>query len=87
MIKEGKISYERLWMLFKQKGLSTYEIRKRNIISEVTLSKLRKNDYIGGNITTDAIASLCAALDCQPSDIMEYIPNEELRERGFTIED
>lgn len=87
MIKEGKISYERLWMLLKQEGLSTYEIRKRNIISEVTLSKLRKNDYIGGNITTDAIASLCAALNCQPGDIMEYIPNEELRERGFTIED
>ena len=86
MIKEGKISYERLWMRFKQAGLSTYEIRKRGIISEATLTKLRQNDYIGGNVTTDAIASLCAALNCQPGDIMEYIPNEELEARGFTID-
>lgn len=85
MLRQGKISYERLWMMMKQKGLSTYEIRRKNIISEATLTMLRKNDYIGGNVTTEAIASLCAALDCQPGDIMEYVPNEELEARGFNI--
>ena len=87
MLKEGKISWERLWMLMKEKGLSTYDIRRRGILSEVTLQKLRNNDYIGGNISSDAIASLCAALECQPGDIMQYIPNDALKERGFVSDE
>ena len=63
MLKEGMISYEKLWILMKEKGLSTYEIRKKNVISEDTLQKLRFNDHVGGNISSNAIASLCAALD------------------------
>lgn len=87
MLRDGKISYERLWMLMKKKGLTTTEIRRRRIISEATLQRARENSYIGGTLSTDSIASLCAALNCQPGDIMEYIPNEELRARGFDIEE
>lgn len=85
MLNEGKISYEKLWMLMKEKGLTTTMIRQRNIISEDTLQKLRANDRIGGNISSRSIAALCAALDCQPGDIMEYYSNEELRRRGFEV--
>lgn len=85
MLKEGKISYERFWMLMKERGLTTTEIRKRKIIGEGTLQAMRSGDYIGGNISTDAIASLCAALDCQPNDIIEYIPNDELERRGYSV--
>lgn len=31
-------------------------------------------------ITTDAIASLCGALHCQPGDILEYIPEPDTEE-------
>ena len=78
MLKEGKISYERLFILFFFNGPATTEIRKRNIVSEATLTALRSGNHIGGNVSTNALASLCAALDCQPKDIIEYIPNEEL---------
>ena len=56
----------------EEKGLSTYKIRKEKIISESTLQNIRNN----GRITTDAIANLCCALNCQPGDILEYIPDE-----------
>ena len=46
--------------------------KKEKIISESTLQNIRNN----GRITTDAIANLCNALDCQPGDIMEYVPDE-----------
>lgn len=68
----GTIKYDKLLKLMEQKGLSTYKIRKEKIISESTLQNIRNN----GRITTDAIANLCHALNCQPGDIMEYIPDE-----------
>ncbi len=72
----GKIIYDKLREKMKEKGLTTYRIRKEKIISEGTLQNIR-ND---GRITTDAIASLCAALDCQPGDILEYVPDEMMQQ-------
>ena len=54
----------------QKKQLTTYKIRKEKIITETTLQRMRQD----GNVTTDAIASLCKALECQPGDLMEYIP-------------
>ena len=47
----------------------TYKIRKENIISQSALTAL-KNEK---SVTTDTIAKLCKALNCQPADIMEYV--------------
>lgn len=56
----------------KEKNLTTYKIRQENIISQYTLQSIRK----GKSITLDSVASLCKALDCQPGDILEYVPDE-----------
>lgn len=67
------MDYSKLFKLMQEKGLTTYRIRKDKIISEGTLQKLRE----GKTVTTEAIASLCKALNCQPGDIMEYIEDEQ----------
>lgn len=67
------MKYDKLFALMKEKGLSTYRIRREHIITETTLQKLRR----GQNVTTDSIASLCRALSCQPGDIMEYTEGED----------
>jgi putative transcriptional regulator len=67
------IMYDRLFELMKEKGLTTYRIRKDKIISESALQSLRA----GKSVTTETIANLCAALDCQPGDIMEYVTDEQ----------
>lgn len=69
----GSISYEKLKAMMDDKGLTSYRIRKEKVISESTLQNIRNN----GRITTDAIASLCCALNCQPGDILEYIPEKD----------
>ena len=66
------MSYAKLFALMKEKGLSTYRIRKEKIVSENALTSMRA----GKSVTTDTIAALCKALQCQPGDIMEYIDNE-----------
>ena len=54
------MKYEKLFALMKEKGLTTYRIRKEKIISETTLQKLRE----GKAVSTDSIANLCAVLNC-----------------------
>lgn len=69
------IRYDKLIALMKEKGLTTYKIRKDNIISQSALTAIKN----GKSVTTDTIAKLCKALDCQPGDIMEYVEEEEWR--------
>jgi len=45
---------------------------RKNGIHAAVVDKLIK----GGTIDTTTIANLCALLDCQPGDIMEFVPDE-----------
>lgn len=62
------IKYDKLLALMKEKGVTTYRIRKENIISQSALTAINQ----GKGITTDTIAKLCKVLNCQPGDILEY---------------
>lgn len=65
--------YDKLFVLMKERGLSTYRIRKENIISQSALTSLKN----GRSVTTDTIERLCKSLNCQPGDILEYVPDNE----------
>ena len=67
------ICYDKLFALLKEKGVSTYRIRKEKIISESALQNMRE----GKAVTTDTVAALCSVLGCQPGDIMEYVEDGE----------
>lgn len=67
------ICYDKLFALMKTKGLTTYRIRKENIISQSALTALNK----GNNVTLETIDRLCRALDCQPGDLLEYKPDAD----------
>ena len=64
-------SYQKLFDLLKEKNITTYTIRKDKIITETTLQRLREQ----GHISTKSLETLCKTLNCQPGDIMEYLPN------------
>ena len=68
------INYNKLFELLKVKGLTSYRIRQEKLLGQATLQKLRSGD---GIIDTRTISKLCALLDCQPGDIMEYEPDTE----------
>lgn len=65
------IVYNKLRLLMKEKGLTTYKIRKNNVISQRALASITHDQ----SITMETVNKLCAALDCQPGDILEYIPD------------
>ena len=70
------MKYEKLFALMKEKGLTTYRIRKEKIVSENALTSMRA----GKSVTTDTIAALCRALAGQPGDSKEYVDESEAAE-------
>ena len=57
----------------KSKGITTYAIRQNKIFGQATLQQLRKGEIVSTNV----LNKLCALLECQVGDILEYIPDEE----------
>ena len=57
----------------KQKGYTTYSLRKDNKLSQSTIQKLRE----GKGVAWENIENLCALLECQPGDIIEFIPDSD----------
>lgn len=62
------IKYDKLLNLLRQRGITSYTLKRDNIIGQATYKKIKE----GGDIDTRTIAKLCALLDCQPGDILEY---------------
>ena len=56
----------------KEKGFTTYRIRKDKLLSESTVQKLRSRSPIAW----ENLETLCELLDCQPGDLVEYLPDE-----------
>lgn len=67
------IHYTRLFDLIKQRGKTEYWLRQ-NGISPSILNKLKHET---GGLDARTIEKLCRLLDCQPGDIMEYIPDDQ----------
>lgn len=68
------ISYKKLFDLLEQNGWTTYKIRKEKLIGQGTLTALKNGT---GGLDSKTISRLCKTLNCQPGDIMEYIPDTE----------
>ena len=52
----------------KEKGLSSYTLRKEKTLSESTIQKLRNNE----SVSWDNLETICRLLDCDISDILIY---------------
>lgn len=56
----------------KEAGYSTYKLRKNKILGEATIQKYRKGECVE---SFDNLNTLCKLLNCQPAEIIEYIPD------------
>ena len=52
----------------KERGYSTYRLRKEKILAESTVQALRRGDMV----SLDNISRICHMLHCQPGDLLEY---------------
>lgn len=67
-----KMSYNKLWKLLIDKKMKKSDLRKNAKISSSTLAKLTNDE----NVTTEVLVKICNELNCDVSDIMEFVPGE-----------
>lgn len=59
--------------LLSDHGWSAYRLQKEKQISNGTIIRIRA----GKNISTSTIDTICRLCDCQPGDIIKYVPNKD----------
>jgi len=74
-------NYNNLWKLLIDKKMNKQDLRKMTGISSASIAKLGK----GENVNTEVLLRICKALNCDISDIMEFVPGNDNREKGTTI--
>lgn len=67
------ISYDRLWKLLIDKKMNRTELKEKSGISTASLAKLGK----GENLTTAVLLKICSTLDCNISDIMDVVDDDQ----------
>ena len=66
------ISYNNLWVVMKEKGISQYALIHRYHVSPSQITRMKRNE----SVSTHTIEMFCRILNCQVGDIMEYIPED-----------
>ena len=73
------IRYDRLFETMKEKHVSQYKLIREYSISCGQLDRLRKNAHV----STYTLDRLCGILDCDLSDVVEYVKDpEQKKEEG-----
>ena len=68
------ISYQKLFDKLKEEGWSFYRVRQEKLIGQGTLTRLRN---LSGGLDSKTLDKICRTFNCQPGDLMEYIPDED----------
>ncbi len=53
----------------KQKGYSTYSLRKNKIMGEAQIQKIRQGELA----SKETLNTICRLLQIQPGDLLEYV--------------
>lgn len=57
----------------KDKGYSSTRLRKEKLMGESYMTQLRRGEMVSWK----TIETICKLLDCQPGDLVEYVPNAD----------
>ena len=67
------ITYNKLLKIFAERGITSYTIKKENVVGQSAWKKVHE----GGHIDTRTLNALCAYLKCQPGDLFEYVEDTD----------
>lgn len=64
-----RISYNKLWKLLIDKRMKKKDLKEMASLSSASVAKLGKNEPVA----MDVLLRICTALDCDISDVMQFI--------------
>lgn len=67
------VSYNKLWKLLIDKGMTKTDLRIRTDMSTSTLAKMSKNEVV----SMDIMLRICDVLKCNVGDIMDVTKTED----------
>lgn len=67
------LKYKNVLEQLKQKGYSSYYLSKNKIMGNSKIQNIREN-----RVDAKTINQICSILDCQPGEILEYIPDDKI---------
>lgn len=67
------VSYNKLWKLLIDKGMTKTELRIATDMSTTTLAKLGKNE----TVSMDILLRVCKTLECGLDDVVEFVPDNK----------
>jgi DNA-binding Xre family transcriptional regulator len=65
--------------ILKRKGWTPYRLARETGLTVPTAYRLADPELAFGRFTADTLARLCAALDVQPGDLLEWVPEKRRR--------
>ena len=68
------IKYDKLWETAEKRGITKSMLTKKYNVSKAQLYRLRYNQPV----STNTLDRLCNILECNISDIMEHVPDDNL---------
>ena len=67
------VSYKKLWHILVDRDMKKKDLEALAGLSHYTMSKMSRDE----NVTTEVLGKVCAALDCNVEDIIDFLPDEE----------
>ena len=71
------IRYNKLWKKLIDENMMKVDLRDQAGITTNALAKLGKNEHV----STQVLEKVCNVLHCEIQDIMEFVPDEERKEK------
>ena len=68
------IKYDKLFLALDEAGINSTKIKKEGIMSLNAYYGIRQGIL---NLTLSTIDKLCGLLQCQPGDLVEWVPDED----------
>ena len=67
------VTYKKLWHMLLDKNMKKKDLQSAAQLTGHAMNKLSRDE----NVTTEVLAKICRALDCNVDNIIEILPDEK----------
>lgn len=68
------VSYKKLRLMLVEKDMKKKDLQEKAGLTHHEMLKIRKDM----NITTETIGKICKAMNCEPTDIMDFYDDNDI---------